>query len=205
MEPPAQEEKQEGNESMEEILHSIKKIISEDGDEAGAKKGKKNGNKVAKEAVADDVPGSDVLELTEVVEEKPAASAKPVVEAPKAENKDVLSQIDAAVGPAETKAPVPPAPAAKPREVKPAMSSAPGDPMLSDDAVAAVSASVDKLKKSNEPPPIMTSPFPNFESGSSVETMVANMLRPMIKEWLDRNLPAVVERIVEQEIKRITK
>lgn len=28
------------------------------------------------------------------------------------------------------------------------------------------------------------------------------MLRPMLKEWLDENLPSMVERMVEQEIAR---
>jgi cell pole-organizing protein PopZ len=35
--------------------------------------------------------------------------------------------------------------------------------------------------------------------------MVKEMLRPMLKEWLDRNLPPMVERIVEREIVRLTR
>ena len=31
------------------------------------------------------------------------------------------------------------------------------------------------------------------------------MLRPMLKEWLDRNLPPMVERFVEREIVRLTR
>jgi cell pole-organizing protein PopZ len=31
------------------------------------------------------------------------------------------------------------------------------------------------------------------------------MLRPMLKDWLDEHLPAVVERMVEKEISRISR
>ena len=36
-------------------------------------------------------------------------------------------------------------------------------------------------------------------------TLVKEMLRPMLKEWLDRNLPPMVERYVEREIVRLTR
>ena len=32
-----------------------------------------------------------------------------------------------------------------------------------------------------------------------------DLLRPMLKEWLDEHLPAVVERVVEKEISRISR
>ena len=38
---------------------------------------------------------------------------------------------------------------------------------------------------------------------TSVESMVREMLRPALTEWLDRNLPAMVERLVAAEIARI--
>lgn len=40
---------------------------------------------------------------------------------------------------------------------------------------------------------------------TSLESLVTEMLRPMMKEWLDQNLPPLVESMVEREIKRITK
>jgi uncharacterized protein len=39
---------------------------------------------------------------------------------------------------------------------------------------------------------------------NTLEGLVRDMLRPMLKEWLDANLPEVVERMVAREIKRIT-
>ncbi|AKM08439.1 DUF2497 domain-containing protein [Pelagerythrobacter marensis] len=38
---------------------------------------------------------------------------------------------------------------------------------------------------------------------TSLEGLVRDMLRPMLAEWLDRNLPAMVERLVKAEISRI--
>lgn len=40
--------------------------------------------------------------------------------------------------------------------------------------------------------------------GNTLEGLVREMLRPMLKEWLDANLPEVVERLVSREIARIT-
>lgn len=42
-------------------------------------------------------------------------------------------------------------------------------------------------------------------SGQTVESMIRELLRPMLKEWLDENLPSVVERLVEKEIARVSR
>ncbi|MBL0966053.1 DUF2497 domain-containing protein [Blastomonas sp. UPD001] len=39
---------------------------------------------------------------------------------------------------------------------------------------------------------------------TSLEGMVREMLRPMLAEWLDKNLPPIVESMVAKEIGRIT-
>lgn len=41
-------------------------------------------------------------------------------------------------------------------------------------------------------------------SGRTMEEVVLDALRPMLKEWLDANLPALVEAMVAKEISRIT-
>jgi hypothetical protein len=38
---------------------------------------------------------------------------------------------------------------------------------------------------------------------TSLEGLTRDLLRPMLAEWLDRNLPALVERLVKAEIARI--
>jgi hypothetical protein len=38
-----------------------------------------------------------------------------------------------------------------------------------------------------------------------MEEHVSEMLRPMLQSWLDENLPALVERLVEAEIERLAR
>jgi uncharacterized protein len=40
---------------------------------------------------------------------------------------------------------------------------------------------------------------------TSLEGLARDLLRPMLKEWLDANLPSLVEAMVSREIERITK
>ena len=40
-------------------------------------------------------------------------------------------------------------------------------------------------------------------SGPTLEDMVRDELRPLLKSWLDAELPALVERVVRQEIERV--
>ncbi len=40
--------------------------------------------------------------------------------------------------------------------------------------------------------------------GGPLEAAVRDMLRPMLKDWLDRNLPQIVEELVAKEVARIT-
>ena len=39
----------------------------------------------------------------------------------------------------------------------------------------------------------------------TVEQMAEEMMRPMLKEWLDENLPSLVERLVREEIERVSR
>ena len=39
----------------------------------------------------------------------------------------------------------------------------------------------------------------------TLEDLVREMLRPMLKSWLDDNLPSLVERIVKAEIERVSR
>jgi cell pole-organizing protein PopZ len=39
--------------------------------------------------------------------------------------------------------------------------------------------------------------------GRTLEDIVKEIMRPMIREWLDANLPALTERLVRREIERI--
>jgi uncharacterized protein len=68
------------------------------------------------------------------------------------------------------------------------------DPMLSPEANEAVALSFGALSASLE-----------GRSAALADSMVSDMLRPMVKTWLDDNLPAMVERLVREEIQRVAR
>lgn len=57
-----------------------------------------------------------------------------------------------------------------------------------------------ELKKSLETLSTISSTKPTF-----LEATIADTVRPLVKEWLAENLPDMVENIVRNEIKRLTK
>jgi uncharacterized protein len=44
-----------------------------------------------------------------------------------------------------------------------------------------------------------------MRSAELADGLVREMLRPMLKQWLDENLPAIVERLVRAEIQRVAR
>ena len=72
-----------------------------------------------------------------------------------------------------------------------------GPGLLSDDVAAASRerlASLSALRQRSDAP---------ADSGA-LEAVVRDMLRPMLKDWLDARLPEIVEDLVTREIARIT-
>ncbi|KIE05957.1 hypothetical protein NF27_CG01370 [Candidatus Jidaibacter acanthamoeba] len=43
----------------------------------------------------------------------------------------------------------------------------------------------------------------NFRSGTTLEDLVIELLKPELSEWLNRNLPNIVKSIVEKEVKKL--
>ncbi len=43
------------------------------------------------------------------------------------------------------------------------------------------------------------------QNARTLEDLVREMLRPLLKSWLDDNLPSIVERIVRAEIERVSR
>ncbi len=68
------------------------------------------------------------------------------------------------------------------------------EPLLSSEANEAVALSFGALSANLE-----------VRSAELADSMVRDMLRPMVKEWLDDNLPTMVERLVRDEIQRIAR
>ncbi|MFM1983048.1 MAG: hypothetical protein RJB22_1767 [Pseudomonadota bacterium] len=71
-----------------------------------------------------------------------------------------------------------------------------GDAIVSPDAAAASRLALSNLSRLIVKPEV---------SGSdTLEGLVRELLKPMLKDWLDAHLPAIVERVVAQEVARIT-
>jgi cell pole-organizing protein PopZ len=67
-------------------------------------------------------------------------------------------------------------------------------PLLSNTASAAVDSAFNTLAQT-----VLV------HNARTLEDLVREMLRPMLKSWLDDNLPTMVERIVKAEIERVSR
>lgn len=105
-----------------------------------------------------------------------------------------------------------PAPYQPEPEPAPAYESAPEpapayDTLVGDSAAASAASAFAGLAasfKKPEPTPSASGDLP-FVSGNTVEAMVAEMLRPLLKDWLDNNLPGIVQAAVQKEVERIAR
>lgn len=73
-------------------------------------------------------------------------------------------------------------------------------PLVTEEARVSMQHSLEALSMLSEPgarPQIVRS------GETSLEGLVRDMLRPMLADWLDKNLPPMVERMVAAEISRI--
>ncbi len=161
--------------SMEDILSSIKRIIAEEGEgSAQALRGRKS---IRTAQVRDLDDRDEVLELNQSVAAPPPP---PRVEAPRAE-------APRARAPEPQEEPAPAAPAA----------AAPVDAsIVSDRAAEASRGALDQLSR------MLVKP--ETPGSDSLEGLVREMLRPMLREWLDAQLPGIVEAMVAREIARIS-
>jgi hypothetical protein len=73
-------------------------------------------------------------------------------------------------------------------------SAAPARPILSHSTVSAVESAFHSLANT-----VLSN------NARTLEDLVKEMLRPMLKSWLDDNLPGLVERIVKAEIERVSR
>jgi cell pole-organizing protein PopZ len=71
---------------------------------------------------------------------------------------------------------------------------APARPILSHSTVSAVESAFNSLANT-----VLSN------NARTLEDLVKEMLRPMLKSWLDDNLPGLVERIVKAEIERVSR
>jgi len=189
--------------SMEEILASIRRIISDDeakpAEEAAAPAAEPEPeSQPAPVAALDD----DVLDLGAEAALIVAPAAEPVPPAAFVDDSDItfLDEQPAAASPPEPPAaPVEPPPAPYRPEPQP-------QPQA---AFAAVPDMASLL--SDQASSVVTNAFGQLAStvlsnnARTLEDLVKDMLKPMLKTWLDDNLPTMVERLVRTEIERVAR
>ena len=167
------EEKAQHEPTMEEILASIRRIISANGaDEPAAESESANGFG-AEGAPRDGAPSAepepgeaDILELTDRIDPEPEPRAEP-------------AETDGA-------------------EVAPSAPEGESARLLSPATTVASASSLGELADL-----LGGAGRERGFGGRSVEQLAAELLRPMLREWLDQNLPDMVETLVRAEIERL--
>lgn len=196
--------------SMEEILASIRRIISDDdakpaeaeaapadaAAEAPAAAPAQAPEPEPSAAIDEDVLdlGAEAALIAAPPPETPAPQPAPAPAAPAAEEPDIAFVEEAPAAPVPAPEPAPPPPAAV---FIPAATSAQAVDMaslLSDQASSAVTNAFGHLANT-----VLSN------NARTLEDLVKEMLKPMLKAWLDDNLPTMVERLVRAEIERVAR
>ena len=130
-------------------------------------------------------PDGEVFELTDdMALPEPAPPPQPAFQ--RVEPQDDLEFSEAAAGPAHRQPTFEPPPFES--------SAPPPQQMLSRSTVSAVESAFNSLANT-----VLSN------NARTLEDLVKEMLRPMLKSWLDDNLPGLVERIVKAEIERVSR
>lgn len=186
--------------SMEEILASIRKIIADDS--LGTKKDEVPppvpvaAPVVIEEPEPDD---SDVLDLADIA--TVAEQSDDVLIGVGEEVPDMsFDEMPGMPEPVMVDVDIPPAPMPVPVMVTP-----PPAPL-------STPAAMETHILSNETSGLVASAFASLSRnaampapGRSIEDVVSELLRPMLRDWMDSHLPAIVERLVKAEIERVSR
>ena len=188
--------------SMEEILASIRRIIADD--DASKPKAVE-----PPKAAPRPMPPPRPVQLEPKEPEVPEAPAAPVVaEDAQDQESDILDLTESMAAPSFSEpAAAPAAPQFRKiegfsdvgfadAEQKPAPipRGAEADSLLSNATTAAVDSAFNSLAQT-----VLV------QNARTLEDLVREMLRPMLKSWLDDNLPNMVERLVRAEIERVAR
>jgi cell pole-organizing protein PopZ len=133
-------------------------------------------------------PAADVLDLTEAMAATPSAP-------PSFRTIDGQSDVVFADRPHDAAPPPPPEPAVRAvEEARKQFASMPDRALLSATTANAVDNAFNSLAHT-----VLGN------NARTLEDLVKEMLRPMLKSWLDDNLPGLVDRIVRAEIERVSR
>ena len=175
----SEEVKTEEEPSIEEILDSIRQIISEDDEEEGSEE-----------------PSSEEMDVS--VDPEVAPEPEPEVESEPLDQSaiddmDFDTPSDDVVE--EEKTPEPePEPIPEPVvEVKPAADT--DDALLTGNAEEAAISAISNLVRKTAV----------GSSAITLEDIVRAELKPLLRAWLDKHLPTVIERLVQEELERVSK
>ena len=183
---------------MEDILASIRRIITDDEEAEGAGEEEATEEVAAEESTdaeeeadmaGEDSENEDVLELTQMLQDD--GSTVDLSDEPEPEPEPE----------AEPESEAEPEPEAEPETPIAAETEA----LISDAAFIASIDSLSKLAGVNKPASSEISDLKFSGQGDTIEGIVIQMLRPMLRDWLDQNLPAIVERIVQNEIRKLVR
>ncbi|RAK61388.1 DUF2497 domain-containing protein [Phenylobacterium hankyongense] len=186
--------------TMEEILASIRRIISED--DAPPAAADETSPQVDEPPAPVEAEAAAEPEAAEEPESPPppAPEPEPVQAAaePIEEDDDALELTEKVETHGDLDVYTPSAPAA----VAPAPVSAPAAPaaraveaLVSERAATAAASSFGQLSAAMLMP----------EHGRTLEDVVRELLRPLLQQWLDDNLPVIVQQAVESEVERIAR
>ncbi len=214
--------------SMEEILASIRRIISEDDPEEGQDESEEAAEAAAPEEAAEEESADDdedELELTQKVNPDGSELGEETAEAEE-ELPEPLPILDDDFSTPEAEPEPEPEPEAEPEpepeveeiasEPDPEPEEEPLDvslepdedlPALGDDeslisepTQVAASTALSEIAKA-----ALTQKALMVGDGRTIEDLVREALRPELKLWLDANLATMVERIVREEIKKMVR
>ena len=141
--------------------------------------------------------------IAEDGEEKPADAAPPAAEEEVLELTEVVQEEEPPPAPAALDDPepeaAPPVRAAAPA-FAPRVNADEDDRLVSQPVAAASVAALSQLAALSSRPGL------GIGNGQlTIEEMVRDLLRPMLRDWLDANLPGMVERLVKDEIGRMVR
>ena len=195
--------------SMEEILASIRRIISDDDKEMEAATQQNEGAPEVKDELVEEEVGAMPEPEPESEPEPEPAPELSAEEIDDDDDDDILDLTDMEAPDPEplfeeqAYKEVEPEPVAPPVSPSPPPPSAPTPPaanLVSPPQAGEASGSFGRLtEKLNED----YSELPIGNGAVTLEGLTRELVRPMLKEWLDQHLPMTVERLVREEIERL--
>ncbi len=174
-----------GEPSMEEILASIRRIIADDQAHSAPIPAETAGADTAIGLAASAITFDDDVLYADEAEEAPPPPAARNEAPPRAEPRQAAAPAPAPVVETSVPEPAPQAAAAAPVTEEPLLSTA------ADASAASAFQALSSVVLNRSP--------------RTLDDLMQDMLRPLLKAWLDQNLPPLVEKLVKAEIERISR